>query len=307
MSQPVPREAVAGRTMHLLVSSVSARGRAARAAVRAARILRAGGWWVTVTVTTLEDDPVAMAAALDAPVVGALGGDGFIAAVAQGAHQRGAVLVPMPGGRGNDLCRAIGVGHDPVTRARGLVWSPDLTARIHRLDGIWVEGVDGVRRLALGIVSLGLDAVANRLANESVLTLGPLAYAWGAVTAPAHFKGADFRAKVDGVSRHLGGWVLSVSNSGFIGGGINVVPSSDPFDGRLELLHVGRVPLVRLLPALAGAVVRRAAEHPLIHVNTALALDVSEPVGLVAMADGDEIGRIPLRMSLARGVVRVLV
>ena len=182
--------------MRLLVSSMSAGGRALRVGPSVVAALRGGGWDVEVVVTTAGDDPASMVAP-GADAVGALGGDGFLAAVAQGCHDHGAVLVPMPGGRGNDLCRALGIGTDPLARARslarlgltsdeaGALSSDSLTSRVRPLDGMWVRTREGVR-LALGVVSIGLDARANILANESSLTSGPLAYGYGAFRRRYH-------------------------------------------------------------------------------------------------------------------------
>lgn len=344
--------AVSRRRLHLLVSSMSARGRAISVGPRVVRFLREGGWDVDVTVTTPDDDPTSIArqmgqsshdlgsgtsrdAADDTPsvhkhpatpgegpaLVGALGGDGYISAVAEGLAGTGGVLVPLPGGRGNDLCRAIGVGADPVARARSLAGLGLLGAgegdadlpgdRLRGLDGIWVQevGADegGPRRLVLGVISFGLEAWANIIANESRLRSGPLAYAYGALAAPMRFHQADFRAVLDGVPHDMGGWALSVSNSGCIGGGIRVVPSSDPFDGVVEAFHVGRMPLRSALPILARVVAKRDASDPAVEILPVHEMVVTEPVGMPAMADGDRVGTIPLRISVAPAVVDVLV
>ena len=107
--------------MLLLVSSMSAGGRSVRLGPRIVRILRGGGWEVAVRLTTPGDDPAAIAGGVAAgSIVAALGGDGCLSAVARGCHESDALFVPMPGGRGNDLCRALGVGTDPLVRARRL-------------------------------------------------------------------------------------------------------------------------------------------------------------------------------------------
>lgn len=307
-----PQVPPAKKHLHLLVSSVSARGHALEVGPGVVRALRHGGWEVTVRVTTTDDDPLRVAATSGAPYVGALGGDGFVAAVAAGVHDTASVFVPFPGGRGNDLCRSLGIGVD--AHARALVVAQlaagggtALEGRTTPLDGIWVERADGSRRLALGIVSLGLDAWANRLANETWIPSGPLAYAWGALKAAVKFRGADFRAVVDGRERDLDGLLLSVSNSGYFGGGVNIVPASDPTDGRLELLHVRKVSLLRALPALISVLAHRSTQHPLVDVIPVEAVDITAPPGMPAMADGDHIGDVPLRVRVARGVVRALV
>ena len=305
--------------MLLLVSSMSAGGRSVRLGPRIVRILRGGGWEVAVRLTTPGDDPAAIAGGVAAgSIVAALGGDGYLSAVARGCHESDALFVPMPGGRGNDLCRALGVGTDPLVRARrlaslglssdeaGASSSDSLASRVRPLDGMWVRSREGVR-LALGIVSIGLDARANILANESSLTSGPLAYGYGAFAALASHEPTEIVATVDGRERNMSGWIASVSNSGRFGGGITLVESSDMSDGVLEVCHVGPLSVARALPVLAKVVAGRAKSHPAIEVESARVVSFAAPAGMVAMADGDRIASIPFTVDVAPGVVSVLV
>ena len=171
---------------------------------------------------------------------------------------------------------------------------------------MWVRSRDGVR-LARGVVSVGLDARANILANESSLTSGPLAYGYGAFAALASHEPTEIIATVDGRERDMSGWVASVSNSGRFGGGITLVESSDMSDGILEVCHVGPMPVARALPVLAQVVAGRAKRHPAIEVETARVVSFAAPAGMVAMADGDRIASIPFTVDVAPGVVSVLV
>ena len=298
---------------------MSAGGRSVRLGPRIVRILRGGGWEVAVRLTTPGDDPVAIAGGVVAgSIVAALGGDGYLSAVARGCHESDAIFAPLPGGRGNDLCRALGIGTDPLARARslarlgltsgeaGVLSSDSLTSRVRPLDGMWVRTREGVR-LALGVVSIGLDARANILANESSLTSGPLAYGYGAFAALASHEPTDIVATVDGRERNMSGWIASVSNSGRFGGGITLVDSSDMNDGILEVCHVGPLPMSRALPVLASVVAGRAKTHPAIEVESARVVSFAAPVGTVAMADGDCVASIPFTVDVAPGVVSVLV
>ncbi len=309
----------ARRSILLLVSSMSAGGRSVRLGPRIVRILRGGGWEVAVRLTTPGDDPVAIAGGVVAgSIVAALGGDGYLSAVARGCHESDAIFAPLPGGRGNDLCRALGIGTDSLARARSLARlgftsdevgadsSDSLTSRVRPLDGMWVRSREGVR-LALGVVSIGLDARANILANESSLTSGPLAYGYGAFAALASHEPTDIVATVDGRERNMSGWIASVSNSGRFGGGITLVDSSDMNDGILEVCHVGSLPMSRALPVLASVVAGRAKTHPAIEVESARVVSFAAPAGTIAMADGDRVASIPFTVDVAPGVVSVLV
>lgn len=292
------------RTLDLLVSSTSAHGRSVAVGPELVRILTNGGWNVNVHVTTTDDDPAELARRSRAPLVAALGGDGYVASVATGVHDSGALFAPFPGGRGNDLCRALRIGTDPLEHARTLV---DGRFCERTLDAIRVCPDNGPERLAFGIVSFGIDATANRVANETEwIHSGPLAYAWGASVGIVRHKPIPMRATVDGREEDLGGWLLSLSNSGWFGGGINLTDMSDPCDSFLELVHVPHLSLPRALTVL-GKVLLTRGQDPALTVRRVREVRVSSPHGCVAMADGDRIGTVPLTMDVCASAVRVLV
>ncbi|WP_231367254.1 diacylglycerol/lipid kinase family protein [Schaalia sp. ZJ405] len=305
------------RSLHILVSSMSAAGRSVKVAPQVARILNTGGWKVAATVTTVSEDPRSIAAHVRENVVAAIGGDGYLAAVARGCHDSGKLFVPIPGGRGNDLCRSLGIGVDPLARARSLApfgviidedEAGDFHARIRPLDGMWVDDGNGESQLVLGIVSLGLDATANLIANESSINAGPLAYGYGAFSALRSYKPTRIRARVDGVQRDLSGWIASVSNSGCFGGGVRLTADSDPHDGHIELCHVGDMPLSRAIPYLAKAVaVRTGVDESILTVTRVSHVEFLEAHGIVAMADGDRVATAPFTVEAAPHVVDVLV
>lgn len=296
------------RSLTLLVSSMSARGRSLRFGRTVTRILRAGGWKVTVVVTTSGDAVDQVAAKARGSYVAAIGGDGYLAAVAGGVLSSGKALITFPGGRGNDLCRALSIGNDPLTWARTLSEADCGTVRswVRSVDTMEVESKDG-RTTALGVLSLGIDAMANELANRTWMRSGSLAYTWGAALGFAgKFKPQPVIADVDGVRQDIGGWLTSVSNTGWFGGGINISPGSRLDDGTLEVIHVERIPRLIALPLLTKALLFRQIDHPAIHIQQAKSVEFLEPVGLPVLADGDVIGHIPMMVKAKPGALKVV-
>ena len=298
----------------VLISSMSARGKGMVEGPSAVRALHAAGWKGDIRVTTSDEDPKDVAASAKGPYVVAIGGDGYLARVVEGMEGTGNVLVPFPGGRGNDLCRALGADVSMEARTKRIARfakegvAPEGIApfQVRPLDAIEVTRA-GSRRLAVGVVSVDIVAWANVYGNRSWIKFGPLAYAHGAIQALAHFHGDDFGAIIDGERETLSGWVVTVSNTAMIGGGVKMTDLSDPGDGQLELITVGQMPLRKVLPILIDVLVRRKADVPELHVRRVNEITLTSPDGNIAMADGDEIGRIPLRMATAPRVVDVLV
>ena len=321
--------------LKLFVSALSGKGRALRRAPKVAALLRSQGWDVDVRVTHRSDDPAALAAACTNHWVAVLGGDGYIARIATQVGAHGGVVIPLPGGRGNDLCRCLGIGTDAVAHVRSLPSASQICAegagehpRVRGVDAMQVralkgenEGQDAVGQRpsssardleekpaqVLGIVSFGLDALANQIANDTSFASGTFAYAWGALRALQQFQPKTMEIEVDGVLRRIRGWLVSVSNSGWFGGGINIVPSSNPSDGRLELLTVDPVPKHHAIRVLARVLAMRKVDDPILHVEQDSSVKIWDSAGLVAMGDGDQVGEGPLEISVSPEVFRVFV
>ena len=321
--------------LKLFVSALSGKGRALRRAPKVAALLRSQGWNVDVRVTHRSDDPAALAAACTNHWVAVLGGDGYIARIATQVGARGGVVLPLPGGRGNDLCRCLGIGTDAVAHVRSLPTASQICAegagehpRIRGVDAMQVRALNGVNEgqdatgqrpaspakdleenpaQVLGIVSFGLDALANQIANDTSFASGTLAYAWGALRALQQFQPTTMEIEVDGERKRIRGWLVSVSNSGWFGGGINIVPSSNPSDGRLELLTVDPVPKHHAIRVLARVLAMRKVDDPILHVEEVTSVKILDSAGLVAMGDGDQVGEGPLEISVSPEVFRVFV
>lgn len=302
------------RQMHVLVSSMSARGHAIKIGPKVIQILRDGGWDVKVSVTTAEDTPRKVALASEAPFVAALGGDGYLSQVAQGVYDSEATFVPFPGGRGNDLCRSLGIGSDPFERAKSLARfgiaeedTREFDSHRHQVDALWIEQEGKSPVMVMGVLSVGYESYVNQIANDSFFRSGPLAYGYGALRGFSTYETCSILASVDGEERDLSGWVASISNSGMFGGGIHFVPSSDLYDGQMELVHVDSVSRREVLQAVLQILRTRNAEHPLVHVSKAQEIEFLEPVGLEAWADGDPVASIPFTVRTEQGAVRMLV
>jgi diacylglycerol kinase family enzyme len=112
------------------------------------------------------------------PVV--MSGDGLVGMVG-GALAGGDVpLGIIPGGRGNDLARVLGIPSDPAEAVAVLA-----AGETRRMD---VGEANGKR--FLGIASAGFDSECNRIANETKFIRGNLVYAYSVPRALAAWKPA---------------------------------------------------------------------------------------------------------------------
>ena len=159
------------RRLSLIVNPVAGGGRPARALPDVQSALRAQGleYRFEYTKSLEHARELAVEAVGNGEVAVAFGGDGLIGAVAGAVKDTDGVVGILPGGRGNDLCRVLGIPRRPVAACAVLASGVE-----RRLD----LGQAGEKTFA-GIASCGFDSEVNRIANETRVVRGSLVYAYG--------------------------------------------------------------------------------------------------------------------------------
>ena len=245
---------------------------------------------------------LARAGALAGETVVCLSGDGMVGAVADCLRELpGATLGVLPGGRGNDFARVLGIASDPVkaceTIASGVARPVDLGE---------VEG-----RAFVGIASVGFDSEANRIANEASPRLGNLVYVYGALRALARWKPVRFEIELEpphGRRHRFTGYTVGACNSQSYGGGMRAAPNALLDDGELDVVVLEDVSKLRFLTRLLPKVFSgRHLEEACVKSFRAGELAISADRPLTLYADGDPIAQLPTRVRALRGAVSVLV
>lgn len=288
------------RTVSLIVNPAAGGGRAGRILDEVGRALSANGLEHHIERTrSLEHArELALAAAAAGELAAALGGDGLIGAVAGALKGSPGILGMLPGGRGNDVPRVLGIPHDPVAACRVLA-----TGVVRSLD---LGEADG--NTFIGIASCGFDSEANRIANESRLIRGNLVYTYGALRALVSWRPATFAVTVNGgAPRTITGYTIAAANSKAYGGGMMLAPDASLDDGLLDLVmveHVSKARFLRLLPTVfKGEHVRQ----PAVHVQRARVVSIAADRPFTMYADGDPIAELPVTVRVLPSAVRVMV
>lgn len=240
---------------------------------------------------------LAAEAAAAGELVVAFGGDGLIGAIAGALRHTDAVLGVLPGGRGNDFARALGIPLDPVAAcevlARGAVREVDL-------------GIVGPRTF-IGIASCGFDSDANRIANETRVVRGNLVYAYGAIRALLSWRPARFEVTIDGdPPRHVTGYTVAAANSNAYGGGMLLAPEASLEDGMLDVVIVGDVSKLRFLRLLPTVFKGTHTRQPTVQILRAAGVQISADRPFTMFADGDPIAELPVAVGVIPRAVRVI-
>lgn len=288
------------RDVALLCNPAAGGGRAARILPRAQRALRAHGVRFHTELTTDLDHGRELAgrAARAGEATVTLGGDGLVGAVAGALRDvPGSLLGILPGGRGNDAARALGIGAG-IERACAVV------AGGAERD-IDLGDVGG--RAFVGIASLGLDSDANRIANAAPRRLGKVAYAYGALRALAAWRPARFELRLDGERLTSTGYSVAACNAPSYGGGMRLAPGARLDDGLLDVVLVGDLPRRGFLAALPSVFRGAHVRNPAVRILRAreVAVDADRP--FTVYADGEPIASTPATIRVAPRALRVIV
>jgi YegS/Rv2252/BmrU family lipid kinase len=229
----------------------------------------------------------------------AFGGDGLIGVVADELRGTDGVLGLLPGGRGNDFARMLGIPLEPVPAVEVLA-----AGKVSELDlGEVVGGPTFI-----GIASCGFDSEANKIANETKLVRGNLVYAYGALRALWGWRPATFTVRLDGGNeRQVRGFTVAAANSGAYGGGMLLAPGASLRDGLLDVVIVADAPKLRFLRLLPTVFKGEHVHQPNVTVVRAREVEVSADRPFTMYADGDPIAELPVRVRALPAAVRVMV
>src|SRR5215207_10338799 len=271
---------------HLVLVNPSAGGGRARDLLpRLEGALRERGIGYRLVLTTSLDHGVqearAAAASGEIPVV--MSGDGLIGQIGGALVGADVPMGIIPGGRGNDLARVMGIPTE-IPAAVDLLAS----GNVRTID---VGEVNG--RRFLGIASCGLDSVANQIANDARLLKGHLVYLYAGLRALAAWKPARFEITLDGRRREFSGYSVAAANNRAYGGGMFLAPAAELDDGLLDVVYIVQFAKRRYLANLPKVFKGTHVDKDEVIVVRASEVEIEADRPFAVYADGDHLADLP--------------
>jgi YegS/Rv2252/BmrU family lipid kinase len=317
---------VVSESLCLIVNPAAGGGKAGRVLPEVAAALEGHGFSVRSELTRDLDHAreLAREAAGSGETVVCLSGDGMVGAVADVLRDiPDALMGVLPGGRGNDLARVLGIPTDPVQAcdviAAGFSRRMDLgevapvagTSHGARTEGAQESrGAQAGGKAFVGIASVGFDSEANRIANEAPAWLGGLVYAYGALRALLSWRPARFTIELDPPGERHSFEVYSVgaANSKTYGGGMKAAPDALLDDGLLEIPVLESISKLKFVTKILPKVFKGThVNDPGVKVFRAREVLIEADRPFAMYADGDPIGELPVVVRAVPGAVKVLV
>lgn len=255
---------------------------------------------------------------IDALVV--VGGDGMVHLGLDVVATTGVPMGIVANGTGNDVARHFGLPARDVEASVEII-DAALTGRgrVKDCDAIHVTHPGGgpvapEHEWCMAVVGVGIDAAVNMRANGLTWPHGEARYTVAVVPELVGVKPYGFRVTTDSGTWEGPAVLLSVANTRFFGGGMEIAPGASTSDGLLDVYRldpVGRLRLVRLLTKVFSG---SHVEHPAVHHERSRSVTISAWAGSTSwlgepphpFADGEINAELPLRLEAVPGAVRLL-
>ena len=238
-----------------------------------------------------------------------VGGDGM---VHLGVNLLAGTTVPLgivPSGTGNDMARGLGIPLGDTSAAidalvAGLDREPraiDAGIVSHRADGSDAT----TQTWFANVLSAGFDAIVNERANNLRHPKGASRYLVALAIELARLRPIRYRVLLDGVETVTDAVLVAVGNSTSIGGGMLVTPNAVVDDGLFDVLVVttmSRLSFLRVFPSVFKGT---HLGDPRVSVHRVRRVRI-EADAVVAYADGERVGALPVDVEIVPGALRIL-
>jgi len=288
----------------LLVNPRSGRGRNLHEARAVEDRLRDGGLDVTTrcpgSVHQARDEATAaVLAGID--VLTVMGGDGTVHLALQAVLGTATRLGVIPTGTGNDVARSLGVARASAVAAADVI----VAGHTRRMDLGRIVTRTASTYFAT-VLATGFDSLVNERANAMSWPRGQSRYTLATLAQLRVFEPLSYSLELDGRTEHLEAMLVAVGNGPSYGGGLRMCEGAVLDDDRLDVVIIGpmsKPELLRVYPRLFRGT---HVTHPAYRRERVSTVTVAS-AGIVAYADGERVGPLPLSVETIPAAVEVCV
>ena len=288
------------KTVRLIVNPVSGRGRGARVAEQASRMLHDRGLRHELCLSHSPPDPTELAREAvrnRAHLVIGLGGDGLINQIANELVGSETALGIIPTGVGNDFARGLGIPLGIEEACAVLA-----QGQTHRIDVGQVNA-----RYFFSVAVMGLAAQVNRRANQCQRLRVSALYSALTVASVLLDTPQSFTLQYDGQTRRCYSWLIAVANTWSCARGMALVPAARADDGVLDACIVNGMGKVELLYTFPRVFRGRHIYHTGIETLRGRTITISADSACELYADGELIGPLPAVLNAIPQALKVVV
>jgi diacylglycerol kinase (ATP) len=288
------------RQIALLTNPMSGKGMGRRTAAIALPRLQEAGFQVRELEG--DDGPEALDLARQAVADGVeslvvCGGDGMVHMAVQAVAGTGTNLGIIPAGTGNDVARYFDVPrNNPQAAADIVVGSRVRTVDLARAGSTYF----------VTVLAAGFDSKVNERANAMTWPKGQMRYNLATLAELRVFEPLPYTLVLDGEEHRLDAMLVAVGNGPSFGGGLRITEGALLDDGLLDVVIIKPMTKRKLVASYPKLFTGKIVNIPEYEHHLVKEVTVAAP-GIVAYADGERIGSLPLTVEVAPASLRVLV
>jgi diacylglycerol kinase (ATP) len=226
-----------------------------------------------------------------------VGGDGMVHLAVQALAHSETRLGLVPAGTGNDVARYLGLPRKDAAAATDVV----IGGRERRIDLARAGATYYVTVLAAGF-----DAVVTERANRMTWPKGQMRYNLATVAELRTFEPISYVVDLDGEQQRFEAMMVAVGNGPSFGGGLRITEGALLDDGLLDVVVIRPMRKRELVATYPKLFKGTHVTHPDYRHHAARTVTIAAP-GIVAYADGERIGPLPLTVEVQPLALRVLV
>jgi diacylglycerol kinase (ATP) len=284
----------------VLVNPTAGKGKHHDAADAVCRRLGADG----AIVTRLQGRDGAEAADLarkavadDVDTLVVMGGDGLVHIAIQAAAYSSVVLGIIPTGTGNDVARYLGIPRGrPLEAAEVVMRGPTRTIDLAKAGATYYATV----------LASGFDSIVSERASAMRWPRGQMRYNLATLAELRVFRPLTYRVDLDDERWHGEAMLVAVGNGPSYGGGLRICEGAEMTDGLLDVVIIKPISKAGLISVYPRLFKGTHVTHPAYEVHRAKRVSVAA-ARVVAYADGERIGPLPLTVDAAPAALEVRV
>jgi diacylglycerol kinase (ATP) len=237
----------------------------------------------------------------------AVGGDGTLNEVVNGAAGRDVTVATLPLGTGMDFGRTYGIPTRFEEAVRVAAGGATRTVDAGRVRYRTWDG-DGATRWFGNVGSVGMSgAVAQRANGMSKALGGRVTFFYALTRVFLAWENTDVTVHLDGGERHGRMHDVIVANGIWHGGGMMLAPDARPDDGLFDVVLIGDVSKLDFLTTAPKIYKGRHVTHPKVEIVRSARVAVDAAEHLPIELEGEQVGTTPAEFAVVPGALRLRV
>lgn len=230
-------------------------------------------------------------------VLAVMGGDGMVHLALEPLIYSTTRLGVIATGTGNDVARCLGLPSGRPLEAADVI-------------GRGLTRVVDVARAGptpfVTVLATGFDSLVSERANRLRWPKGQMRYNLATLAELRVLAPLPYTLELDGVRRQLEAVLVAVGNGSSYGGGLRICAGAEVDDGLLDVVVIKPISKVELLKVYPRLFNGTHVSHPCYEHHRVRTVSVAAP-GIVAYADGERVGPLPLSVETLPSALTVCV